>query len=107
MAFTYTTRRGETIGLPYSRSREWLLEVVFAKRETFACACEACGRILERAGGGEQRLSLLAQYARGPALSDDRVERTDLLDILDEAVEARNGWKRILARCSSRTQSSK
>lgn len=27
--------------------------------------------------------------------------QTELLDILTEAVEARNGWKRILARCSA------
>lgn len=102
VAHIFHNCKRETVGLPHSRSREWLLEIGFAKRETFAYACEAYSRILKRAVGGEQRHSLLAQFARGPAPSDDRVERTELLDILAEAVEARNGWKRILARCSSR-----
>jgi hypothetical protein len=33
--------------------------------------------------------------------SDDQVEQRELLGILAEAIEARNGWKRILARCSA------
>lgn len=37
----------KTIGLPETRRREWLLEIDFAKRETFAYACEAYSRILE------------------------------------------------------------
>ena len=90
----------ETIGLPFSRSKEWLLGIRFAKRETFAYACETYGRILEQARGKKQRRLLLAQYARGPGPGDNQVERSELLDLLAEAVEARNGWKRILARCS-------
>jgi hypothetical protein len=35
------------MGLPYTRRREWPLELAFAKRETFAYACEAYSRILE------------------------------------------------------------
>jgi hypothetical protein len=31
--------------------------------------------------------------------ANDRLEVNDHLDILREAVTARNGWKRILARC--------
>ena len=106
VAHIFHNCKRETVGLPYSRSREWLLEIGFAKRETFAYACEAYGRILKQASGRDQRHSLLGQYARGPMPSDDRVGRTELLDILAEAVEARNGWKRILAHCSSRTQKS-
>ena len=34
-----------TLGLPSSRRREWLLEIEFRKRETFAYACEAYSRI--------------------------------------------------------------
>jgi hypothetical protein len=102
VAHIFHNCKRETVGLPYSRSREWLLEISFARRETFAYACEAYGRILEQADGREHRHSLLAQYIHGPMPSDDRVEQTELLDILAEAVEARNGWKRILARCSSR-----
>jgi hypothetical protein len=102
VAHVFHNCKRETVGLPYSHSRGWLLEISFAHRETFAYACEAYGRILEQAGRKQRRHSLLTQYARGPAPSDDRVEPTKLLDILAEAVDARNGWKRILARCSSR-----
>lgn len=101
VAHIFHNCKRETIGLPFSRSKEWLLEIRFAKRETFAYACEAYGRILEQAQRKEQRRLLLAQYARGPAPGDDRVEWSELLDILAEADEARNGWKRILGRCSA------
>jgi len=37
----------EMIGLPATRRREWLLDIDYAKRETFAYACEAYSRILE------------------------------------------------------------
>ena len=36
----------------------------------------------------------------GSKMSDELVDHEELLDILKEAVAARNGWKRILARCS-------
>jgi hypothetical protein len=100
VAHIFHNCKRETIGLPFSRSKEWLLGIRFAKRETFAYACETYGRILEQARGKEQRRLLLAQYSRGPGPADDRVEQAELLDILAEAVEARNGWKRILSRCS-------
>jgi hypothetical protein len=32
--------------------------------------------------------------------ADERVDGDEYLDILREAVEARNGWKRIHARCA-------
>ena len=100
VAHIFHNCKRETIGLPFSRSKEWLLGIRFAKRETFAYACETYGRILEQANGKEQRRLLLARYARGPGPGDNQVEHSELLDILAEAVEARNGWKRILARCS-------
>jgi hypothetical protein len=42
----------------------------------------------------------LAELAAAPLPSDERVVGAEYLDILAEAVTARNGWKRILARCS-------
>jgi len=36
-----------TAGLPETRRREWLLDIAFGKRETFAYACEAYARIVE------------------------------------------------------------
>ena len=37
---------------------------------------------------------------RGAMPVDERVDAGEYIDILREAVAARNGWKRILARCS-------
>jgi len=59
---------------------------------------------VEQAQGTAGRRALLAQYARSPKPSDETVDSAELLDILTEAVKARNGWKRILARCSSSNQ---
>jgi len=101
VAHIFHNCKRETIGLPFTRSKEWLLEISFAKRETFAYACEAYGRILERAEGKEHRRALLVQYARGRPPTDERFVPSEMLDILAEAIQARNGWKRILARCSA------
>lgn len=89
-----------TIGLRETRRREWLLEIEFAKRETFAYACETYSRIHDLGQGLRSRQALLAEYAQGPMPADDRLDVDDYLDILREAVAARNGWKRILALCS-------
>ena len=89
-----------TIGLRETRRREWLLEIEFAKRETFAYACETYSRIHDFGQGLRARQTLLAEYAQGPMPADDRLDVDEYLDILREAVAARNGWKRILARCS-------
>jgi len=96
--------QGETLGLPHTRSKEWLLDIAYAKRETFAYACETYGRIVDQAQGTAGRRALLTQYARSPKPSDETVDSAELLDILTEAIETRNGWKRILARCSSSSQ---
>jgi hypothetical protein len=78
-----------------------LLEIEFRKRETFAYACEAYNRILELGVDQKHRQKLLAELALKPLPGDDRVDGEEYLDILGEAVAARNGWKRILSRCSS------
>jgi hypothetical protein len=100
VAHIFHNCKRSTLGLPHSRKKEWLLDIAFAKRETFAYACEAYSRIREQAHGPAQRSALLAQYAAGPRSSDERVCHDELIDILSEAIAARNGWKRILARCS-------
>jgi len=100
VAHIFHNCKRKTIGLPHSRSREWLLDIAFAKRETFAYACEAYSRILELTRGKAKRHAVLTQYARGSTLCDKSVDRIELLDILADAVGARNGWKRLLARCS-------
>jgi len=88
------------IGLPSTRRREWILDIDFAKRETFAYACEAYSRILELSDGPAERRALLSELEREPLPSADRVDGGEYVDALREAVARRNGWKRILARCA-------
>ncbi len=95
----------ETIGLQETRRREWLLEIDYAKRETFAYACEAYSRILELGETRSARSRLLSEHAEEQMPPDDRVEGAEYVDILREAVAARNGWKRILERCSQKGRS--
>lgn len=90
----------EYAGLPYSRTREWLLSIDFNKRETFAYACEAYSRILTLGRTRAERKSLLDEYAARVAIGDERADAVEVVDILREAIAARNGWKRILARCA-------
>jgi hypothetical protein len=90
----------ERVGLPHTRYREWLLQIDFGKRETFAYACEAYSRIRERSRGLADRKRLHAAYAESWVPHADHLDSKELVDILGEAVAARNGWKRILARCS-------
>jgi len=94
-----------TIGLPARRGREWLLEIDFRMRETFAYACEAYGRILELGPRPTDRRRLLAEHLAGAMPRDDRVDEEEYCSIVTEAVGARNGWKRILGRCAPGTAS--
>lgn len=100
-AHVFHNTKRKTLGLRATRHREWLLPIEFAKRETFAYACEFYGRILELGKRPSERKELLEKFKHRPPLSDDRVEFEDLLEILDGAVNRRNGWKTILERCSS------
>ena len=100
VAHIFHNCKRRTIGLRETRQQEWLLEIDYAKRETFAYACETYSRILQLGKGPRARQTLLTEYAQGPMPSDDRVDVAEYLDILGEAVVARNGWKRILTRCS-------
>ena len=61
------------------------------KRETFAYACEAYSRLLTLESGRAARTMLLAELAKAPTFADDRVDIDEYLDILREAIEARNG----------------
>jgi len=106
----HNCKRG-TIGLRQTRRREWLLDLEFKKRETFAHACEAYSRILENGVGPADRRRLLDELEDGPMPPTDRVDLDEYLDILRAAVVARNGWKHILARrfprsCLPRTDTS-
>ena len=95
----HNTKR-ERVGLPHTRYREWMLEIEFLKRETFAYTCEVYSRILEQSCNPRQRRALLEGYREDPIVADDRVDVGEHLDILSEVVTARNGWKGILSRCA-------
>lgn len=99
-AHVFHNCKRRTIVLPEIRRREWLLDIDFRKRETFAYACEAYSRILELGHGPNERLALVRELAGEPMPSDERVDHAEYLEILEEAAAARNGWKRILVRCS-------
>ena len=90
----------ETLGLPSTRTKEWLLPIDFGKRETFAYACEAYSRVCSLTRRPADRLALVEEHARCSTLPDEVVSLNEYLDILREAALARNGWKRILARCA-------
>jgi hypothetical protein len=100
-AHVFHNCKRETIGLPATRNREWLLEIDYRKRETFAYACEAYARILELGNGPSDRKALLSELERGPMPADERVDGAEYVDILREAIGARNGWKRVLQRCDA------
>ena len=86
----------EHVGLPSMVRREWLLDIDFTKRETFAYTCEALGRILGFGRTRRDRELLLEEYASSAMPGDHRVEVDELVDILREAV----GWRRIHRRCA-------
>lgn len=98
-AHVFHNCKRRTIGLPETRSREWLLEIEFRKRETFAYSCEAYSKVLERAGSARQRRDLAAEYAQVARIADDRVDAAEVASIVQEAAASRKGWKVILSRC--------
>jgi hypothetical protein len=89
-----------TLGLRETRSKEWLLDIDFRKRETFAYSCEAYSRVLARAKTPTERRALAQEYAAGAAIPDERVDSSEVGRIVIEAAAARNGWKLILGRCA-------
>ena len=91
-----------TIGLPETRTRHALLDIQYAKRETFAYACEAYSRILTMSDSAKSRRDALALHAQGPLANEDILDRNEYLGILGEAVGVRNGWQRILQACASK-----
>lgn len=100
-AHVFHNCKRRTMGLRETRRREWPLELAYAKRETFAYACEAYSRFLELGRTPTERRSLLEELATGSMPPDDRVDAAEFVEILRDALSARNGWKRILARCAA------
>jgi hypothetical protein len=93
-----------TIGLRETRTKEWLLDIEYRQRETFAYSCEAYARVLARGNGAGERRALAAEYGAEPRISEERVDPAEVASIVMEAAVARNGWKVILARCAPTTK---
>jgi hypothetical protein len=89
-----------TIGLRETRTKEWLLDIEYRNRETFAYSCEAYARVLERGKSPAQRRALAEEYGREVRISDERVDAGEVAGIVRAGAAARNGWKVILARCA-------
>ena len=89
-----------TIGLRETRTKVWLLDIEYRKRETFAYSCEAYARILERGKNPAERRALSEEYGRAARISDERVDAAEVAGIVRAAAAARNGWKVILKRCA-------
>jgi hypothetical protein len=89
-----------TLGLPSSRSKEWVLDIDYAKRETFAYSCEAFSRVVDRAKTLAERRALAEEYRHERHVFDERVDPSEVASIVGEAGTVRNGWKVILARCA-------
>ena len=89
-----------TVGLRETRTKEWLLNIDYRKRETFAYSCEAYARVLERAKNPADRRALAEEYGSAVRISEERVDPAEVACIVAEAAAARNGWKVLLARCA-------
>jgi len=63
------------IGLRETRKKEWLLDIEYRKRETFAYSCEAYARVLERGKNAAERRALAEEYGRATRISEERVGR--------------------------------
>ena len=100
VAHIFHNCKRETIGLPHTRRREWLLDIEFRQRETFAYACEAYGRLLELGPTPAARRDLLDELLARQVPSDARLDRAVYAEVLRRAIGARNGWKQILSGCA-------
>jgi hypothetical protein len=100
-AHVFHNCRRSTLGFAETRRREWLLNVDYRMRETFAYACEAYRRLIEYPVKASRREFL--ETALPKAIPpDDRVDPEEWREVLRDALAVRNGWKRILARCAAR-----
>ncbi len=89
-----------TLGLRETRRKQWLLDIEYRKRETFAYACEVYSCILRRGKSPAERRALAAEYAQEERMPEERVDAAELTGIVQAASAARNGWKVILSLCT-------
>jgi hypothetical protein len=98
-AHVFHNCKRETVGLRETRTREFLLNIDFVQRETFAYACEAYSRILNLGESAQARLQLVSELEKTSPPPDDRVDIDRYYSALSAAAVARNGWKKIFDAC--------
>jgi hypothetical protein len=101
VAHIFHNCKRRSVGLVETRRREWLLDIAFRKRETFAYACEAYARILERANTRSARAVLAGELDDDFGTGDERVGRGEIAEVVRQAAARRNGWKVILGMCAA------
>ena len=94
----HNCKRG-MVGLRETRTREWLLDIDYRKRETFAYSCEAYARVMVLASSPAERRRFADQFTSTIHISEERVDPAEVAEIVQAAAQARNGWKVILKRC--------
>jgi hypothetical protein len=98
-AHVFHNCKRETIGLSKRRGREWLLDIDFRKREMFAYACETYSCIVELGNTMVARRRLLEDVENEQMPPDESFDAKDYIQALRDAIDTRNGWKRILQSC--------
>lgn len=100
VAHIFHNCKRRSAGLRETRRKEWLLDIEFRRRETFAYACEAYACVQKRAKLPAERIALAAELRDDFGTGDARVEPGEVAEIVRAAAERRNGWKVILERCA-------
>jgi len=99
VAHIFHNCKRHTAGLSETRRSEWLLDIAFHKRETFAYACEFYSWVLEHSPDAAARRLLAVEIFQNKALSDNRIDPREVADIVLDAALSRAGWNVILHRC--------
>jgi hypothetical protein len=100
-AHVFHNCKRKTAGLPETRTKDWLLDIEFRKRETFAYSCEMYGWIVEHASSPAGRQERAEEFSeKAHRLNEETIEPTEVAEIVREACAARNGWKVTLSRCA-------
>src|SRR5207244_10257284 len=81
-AHVFHNCKRRTAGLRETRRREWLVDIAFGKRETFAYAFEAYARIVELGETRAARLALVEKLAAGRRPSDERLDGAEYVGVL-------------------------
>jgi hypothetical protein len=79
-----------TVGLAETRRREWLLDIDYGMRETFAYACEAYSRILTLGDRLVRRRASLGMHAQRPQPGHPSVHAEEYLDQWKESCPTRH-----------------